>query len=272
VGITLDTAVPEISLSNFRPTVTVPNLDMLGKVTDTNSFTLQINGNLVDVRADGSFVATVSLVEGTNTITLTATDAAGNTQTITRTVTLDTTPPEVSVNAPAIVTGNESTATITITAPDAVSITVNGIPATSNGDGTWTYNANLNPGGNTFYIVAEDRYGNVGQTAVDITYSAPVRTTVAETGYSTTTTYLAGVGALILGLIIGIVIAMLLWGGKKEEPAEPMEEEVPEEEPEQPDAPKRKKSRRGRHPGRAPGPGGHRPISGGDRDEHVWVT
>ncbi len=232
VGITLDTTAPQISLTNFRTVVTTPSMDITGQVKDAHGITLSVNGMPVPLYADGSFTTTVSLIEGTNTITFTATDAAGNTNTITRTVTLDNTPPAISVTAPALVSGDNSTVTITINAPDAVSLTVNGIPATSNGDGTWTYKAHLSPGGNTFYIVAQDRYGNTGQTVTDITYSAPVQTTIAQNGYSTTTTYLAGIGSLILGLIIGIIIAMLLWGGKKEEPpmVAAMGEETPSEE------------------------------------------
>ncbi len=233
--VVLDTTAPQISF-NLRNVVTTPDLEIQGKVSDDHMKSLDVNGMPVKVYADGSFVALVSLQEGVNTIVFTATDAAGNVNTVVRNVTLDTTPPSIVISAPAIVTGN-NTVTITITAPDAVSVTVNGVPATSNGDGTWTYTASLTPGGNTFYVVAEDRYGNSGQATKDITYTPPVNTVVTETGYSKTTTYMAGIGALILGLIIGIVIAMLLWGGKKPEegeaaPVEAFEEEetAPEEE------------------------------------------
>lgn len=52
-----------------------------------------VNGKAVTVNADGSFSAAVTLTEGENVITVVATDSAGKTAAITRTVTLDTAAP-----------------------------------------------------------------------------------------------------------------------------------------------------------------------------------
>ena len=49
----------------------------------------------VTVNSDGSFTTTVTLADGVNTITVTATDSAGKTTTITRTVTFDDTAPVI---------------------------------------------------------------------------------------------------------------------------------------------------------------------------------
>ncbi len=61
--------------------------------------TITLNGadqGPVTVTSGGSFSKTVSLAPGVNTITVTATDAAGMTSTVTRTVTLDTSVPQVT--------------------------------------------------------------------------------------------------------------------------------------------------------------------------------
>ena len=50
----------------------------------------------VTVAANGSFTKSVTLAEGENTIEVTATDAAGQTTTVTRTVTLDTSVPKIT--------------------------------------------------------------------------------------------------------------------------------------------------------------------------------
>lgn len=49
----------------------------------------------VSVGSDGSFSKTLTLVEGSNAIVVTATDAAGKSSSVTRTVTLDTTKPVI---------------------------------------------------------------------------------------------------------------------------------------------------------------------------------
>jgi len=179
-------------------------------------------------------VATVNLNEGSNTITLEATDAAGNSAVQTETVTLDTTAPEISVNAPGVVTDENNTVTVTITTEQGATVTLNGETLTGT-NGVFVKEISLVPGGNTLYITATDSQGNTAETSVDITYSPPVQTTVEKTGYSKTTAYAAGAGALILGLIIGMILAMFLWKKKPEAPTEEAEmeegeEEIPEEE------------------------------------------
>ena len=54
-----------------------------------------VNGKSVNVASNGSFSTIVQLEEGENTITVIATDAAGKSTTVTRTVTLDTTAPVI---------------------------------------------------------------------------------------------------------------------------------------------------------------------------------
>lgn len=77
-------------------------LTIAGTTNDATSspvtIAIKLNGmdqGAVSVAANGSFTKSVTLAEGENTIVVTATDAAGQTTTVTRTVTLDTSVPVI---------------------------------------------------------------------------------------------------------------------------------------------------------------------------------
>ncbi len=86
-----DDAPPSLTINSPEDgaEVTEDTVTVSGTVTDKESgvASLTINGNPVDVSKDGSFSYTVTLTEGTNTITIVATDKAGNKTTKTITVT-----------------------------------------------------------------------------------------------------------------------------------------------------------------------------------------
>lgn len=94
VNIKVDTVPPTLNLTS--PTdgliTNQSTVEVAGTTNDVTSspVTLTVNGETVTVNADGSFSTTVSLTEGENVITVVATDAAGKSSTVTRTVTLDT--------------------------------------------------------------------------------------------------------------------------------------------------------------------------------------
>lgn len=150
-----------------------PNLFLdVPSVTNTTPFTvtglteaetsLIINNQFVTVDTSGQFTTTVSLFEGANLLTATATDAVGNTTTITETVTLDTMPPALSMTYPPNglettqetinVTGNVEAGTV-VTVNDRV-LSLN---ATSETFESWVL---LEPGENTITVVATDDAGN----------------------------------------------------------------------------------------------------------------
>ena len=94
---TLNISAPSAGLITNTAAQTVT-----GTTNDTTSspviVTISLNGTSqgsVSVDANGSFSKTVTLVEGANTIIITATDAAGKVSTVTRSVTLDTTVPKI---------------------------------------------------------------------------------------------------------------------------------------------------------------------------------
>lgn len=94
---TLNITAPVAGLITNKASLTVQ-----GVTNDSTSspvtITMTLNGTAqgsVTVNSDGTFSKAVTLVEGTNTIIVTAKDAAGKTSSVTRTVTLDTTVPKV---------------------------------------------------------------------------------------------------------------------------------------------------------------------------------
>ena len=100
----VDTVPPTLNITS--PTdglITASSaLNIVGKTNDVTSspvsITIKLNGTdqgSVTVGSDGTFSKSVTLTEGSNTIEVTATDAAGKTSSVSRTVTLDTSVPKV---------------------------------------------------------------------------------------------------------------------------------------------------------------------------------
>jgi len=98
VGITI------LSPANLGYVNTSP-INVSGSVQDPGA-TVKINGVTAPVTS-GKFLATTPLVEGVNTLTAVATNTGGTVTTASVQVTLDTTPPHITVDSPA----NASTTT-----------------------------------------------------------------------------------------------------------------------------------------------------------------
>lgn len=94
VSFTVDTIPPTLTLTNPVDGLITNKAALVvsGKTDDVTSkpVTVTINGTSVTVNSDGSFSKEITLVNGSNTITVVATDKAGKTTTVTRKVTLDT--------------------------------------------------------------------------------------------------------------------------------------------------------------------------------------
>lgn len=114
----VDTVPPVLNISTPVDGLITNNATCVvsGTTNDATSspVTLTINGIATTVNADGSWSKTISLNNGTNTITVVATDAAGRSTTVVRTVKLDTSVPVISN---ITITPNPATtgATMTIT-------------------------------------------------------------------------------------------------------------------------------------------------------------
>lgn len=100
ISFKIDTVPPELSVTSPADgfITNQSSITVSGTTNDVTSspVTLTVNGASVQVYDDGTFSTTVSLETGENEITVIATDGAGRSTTVTRTVTVDTTPPVIS--------------------------------------------------------------------------------------------------------------------------------------------------------------------------------
>ena len=153
---------------------------MTGTVDDPTA-TVIVNSIPAAV-VNGSFSVALPLAEGPNLVTATATSADGAAGTATLTVTLDTTPPHVTITSPAdrFVT-TDSTMAIAGIVNDIVVGTVNAEQArvTVNGAAAQvsnrTFLASTVPlalGPNVIQAVARDRVGNQATTQITVTRQA----------------------------------------------------------------------------------------------------
>ena len=100
----VDTVPPTLNITAPANALVTNNASLVvrGTTNDTTSSPVSVKITLagtdqgsITVGTDGSFTKTLTLANGTNTIVITATDAAGKASSVTRTVTLDTSTPVV---------------------------------------------------------------------------------------------------------------------------------------------------------------------------------
>lgn len=136
-----------------------------------------INGVEATV-ASGTFTALVPVLEGTNTVTAVATNANGSTTTASVQVTLDTTPPRITINTPdadfstsdaAIAVGGVVNDIVVGTVnPLQATVTVNGLSAQVLNRSFFLPALPLALGSNTIQAVATDRSGNSTTASVTV--------------------------------------------------------------------------------------------------------
>ncbi|MBJ8505303.1 type I secretion C-terminal target domain-containing protein, partial [Acinetobacter seifertii] len=178
--VTVDTTAPVVALNDVLSNDSTPALT--GTLTDpTATVVVTVDGVNYPATNNGDGTWTLAdntlpvLADGPHTITVTATDPAGNVGTGSAVLTVDTTAPVIALND---VLTNDSTPALTGTVTDptaTVVVTVDGVnyPATNNGDGTWTLADNTLPvladGPHTVTVTATDPAGNVGTDSAVLT-------------------------------------------------------------------------------------------------------
>ena len=171
------TSPANLSYTNMTP-VTVQG------TVDNPADTVTING-IAAYPSGGKFTATVPLVEGLNTLSVVATNAGGNQGTASVNITLDTTPPHLTIDTPAnnSVTTSASVS-VTGMVNDVVPGTVNDSNAQVTVNGTAAQVANrsysiasvpLALGANTIQAVARDQAGNATTTNITVTRVSPAQ-------------------------------------------------------------------------------------------------
>jgi hypothetical protein len=181
-------------------TATTLRITSPGNLAYVNTTPLQVSGTMGDPAAavtvngiaatsgGGTFLATVPLLEGTNTLTAVATNSNGSTTTASVQVTLDTTPPRLTVTEP-------SDGLVTIASTVAVSglindivvgtindqqatVQVNGVPAQVANRSFLAAAVPLALGPNVIQVTGTDRTGNGATTSVTVTRVVPTTPTI----------------------------------------------------------------------------------------------
>src|SRR2546428_585276 len=194
-----DSAAPSISvLRSSAGVLTNKDLTVISGVV-SEAASLTVAGIPATVRADGSFEMPVALVEGANTLKLVAVDAAGNQGSGSLTVTRDSTPPAVTVDAlPTEV--SSATVTVSGTVESTITfVTVNGQPVTVT-NGRYSASVALSFGSNVIFVEATDAAGNRATTSTAVSY-VPQGVTTASVGLVLLP--VLTVIALLAGLAIG---------------------------------------------------------------------
>ena len=186
VTVTLDTTAPAAPVITPPVTLTSTNtLEITGTTENGSTVTLtQNNGDstltpTIITSSDGIWSVDVTLIQGDNTFTATATDQAGNTSVVSNsvTVTLDTTAPAAPVITSPTPSTNADTHTITGTTVEGstVTLTQNNGDSTltptiiTSSDGTWSVEVTLIQGINTFTATATDQAGNTSVVSNSVT-------------------------------------------------------------------------------------------------------
>jgi hypothetical protein len=169
------TSPANLGYLNLSPTT------VTGTVDDPTA-TITVNSIQAPV-ANGQFSVTLPLAEGPNVITATATSAAGAVGNTSIEVTLDTTPPHVTITSPPdkfvtsdgsiTVAGNVNDIVVGTVNEQQAQVTVNGAAAQVANRMFLATNVPLNMGDNVIQAVGRDRVGNAATTQIVVTRQAP---------------------------------------------------------------------------------------------------
>ena len=176
---------------------TPPRIEVLspGNLALTNLASITVSGSVDDANAtvevDGTpvalvggtpptFSAEVDLAEGENTLSIVATDEAGNVATASVNVTRDSTPPRVTIDSPLDgSTTNDPAISVAGMINDIVvgtvnnaeaNVFVNGQPASVGNRSFLLQSLSLAPGENRITAIGTDRAGNTDSASVSVTF------------------------------------------------------------------------------------------------------
>jgi hypothetical protein len=173
----VDTVKPAITIISPQDNAVLNSKDITIKGSLSEQGSVTINGVPVTVKPDLTFEYSTTIA-GKTTFTIVAKDIAGNTSQTTLTVSLDTTPPKLTVTKPrAFETVNVPYVDVEgVTDADAVKVTVNGQSVQIGSDFKFTYRVTLTTEGlNSIDVIAEDLAGNKARQVIPINYVAKTK-------------------------------------------------------------------------------------------------
>ena len=166
-----DTEAPVITISSPAEGVLARDsvVRVRGTVRDRTAVKANVNGTAVTLGADGAFEAEIAAAsEGANFLTVSATDAAGNSSSLARQVIRDTRPPTVTFTVPAeglITRSGMASVAGTVDDVSAASVVVNGTPMVVEGRAFRGEVPLTREGTITLTAIASDAAGNTGEAA-----------------------------------------------------------------------------------------------------------
>jgi hypothetical protein len=161
--VTRDTVAPALTLNNPAAGVIARRLSVNGTATDALPVTVTMNGIELSLAAGGAFDNQFDMPEGTWDVRVVASDTAGNRSELTRSVTIDTTPPVIGELSPPDGEKVESPATVRgrVTDANPSTVKVNNREASVDAAGAFTASGvALNEGSNQVSVSAVDAAGN----------------------------------------------------------------------------------------------------------------
>ncbi len=164
-SIVIDNSGPVLTFTSHTEgaVVSTPEVIVGGGSDDAVSVTVNGAPATVDPVLRTFVSGTLTLVEGTNTITAIGTDSSGNIGTAVLHLELDTRAPELTITAPAAdacLDATSLTVTGTVTDPRVQSVKVNDVTATIT-NGNWTASVPVAEGQQTLTVVAADTLGHL---------------------------------------------------------------------------------------------------------------
>jgi hypothetical protein len=193
--VTAETVAPVVTITNPTTAATFSTsgatLALAGTASDNIAVTLvswtNDRGGNGTATGTANWSASVALQSGSNILTVTARDAAGNASTDVLTVTYtpgDSTKPVITITNPtgeAVLTWTTSTLNLRGTASDKVGVSRvtwtndRGGSGTATGTTNWSASVVLLPGINVLTVTASNAAGNTSSDVVTVTYNAQIR-------------------------------------------------------------------------------------------------
>lgn len=167
----VDNTPPAVAVSSPADNayLNTPAITVTGTASDSISWVNAVTVNGIGAAISGeSYSDGLQLSEGPNAITATATDAAGNTGNSSITVTLDTIPPTITLDAVKTITNNpQLTLTGKVEDANPGSLSINGTPVHVVNN-AFSATINLSEGNNAIAITATDKAENSSKTETTI--------------------------------------------------------------------------------------------------------
>ncbi len=163
-SVAVDNTPPSLVIANFPPEQTTRASTFQIEGSTSSDATVFVNNDPAPVLVDatGTFRVTRQLVEGSNIVSVRASDSAGNTHQVESDVVLRTAPPGIVLGAPAADTWfNTNIVAVNGQVPADVDVTVNGKPAEVDASGLFSLDLLLQEGDNVIRVVATDPVGNI---------------------------------------------------------------------------------------------------------------